>query len=120
MKQVLSLTLLLIAASTARAEKIYCYFNEPSVNYIYNSDTNEFTVNTPGDSKVLVGNVIFGGNGVIKVSDTGNKYFLEMNTTQQGSDGASDYIYPFLGISYVTIINPKGGCETDHSKKYKP
>lgn len=119
MKHSLLLCLSVFAiASTASAEKIYCYYNEPSVNVIYDSDTNKLTVTAMGsDPEELVGHVVFGA-GILKISDTGLTHFMEVNTMKEGSDGMSDYKYPYHG-TLQGKYNVVGGCETDHVKKYK-
>ncbi|WP_413290291.1 hypothetical protein [Bdellovibrio sp. HCB337] len=120
MKHSLWLCLAILAmTSTASAEKIYCYFNEPSVKTTYDSDTNEFTIEALGSSpQTLTGHVVFGA-GILKISDTGLMHFLEVNTMKEGSDGMSDFKYPYHGTLMGKYSNPQGGCETDHVKKYQ-
>ncbi len=115
MKPLFLVTVLLVLTGTARAESIYCYFTEPFLTVTYNSDTNKVRVESPQDGSVeLNGSVIYQKGGILKISAEGVTQYLEVDLTKEGSDGMSDFIYPFEGIINGTLY---GGCETDSLKR---
>jgi uncharacterized membrane protein len=115
MKQLLPVFAILLASQAAKAEKIYCYFTEPFINLTYDSDTNKVIHSTPGsEDKVGIAEVIFNKDGKIQISVVGVNNSMMIDTTKSGSDGMSDYVYPFEAIINGTLY---GGCETDHLKK---
>jgi uncharacterized membrane protein len=115
MKLLLPIFAILMASQAARAEKIYCYFTEPFINLTYDSDMNQVTHSSPGsEDKVGQAQVIFNKDGIIGITVVGINNSLVIDTTKPGSDGMSDYIYPFEA---VVDGNLYGGCETDHLKK---
>ncbi|UYL10490.1 hypothetical protein B9G69_007865 [Bdellovibrio sp. SKB1291214] len=106
---------ILMATQAAHAEKIYCYFTEPFINLTYDSDTNLVVHSSPGnDDKVGEAEVVFNKNGSILITVVGINNSLLIDTTKPGSDGMSDFIYPFEAVVNGTLY---GGCETDHIKK---
>ncbi len=115
MKRLLPVFAILLASQAAKAEKIYCYFTEPFINLTYDSDTNKMVHSSPGsEDKVGVAQVIFNKDGQIQITVVGIDNSLLIDTTVAGSDGMSDFIYPFEGVINGTLY---GGCETDHLKK---
>ena len=81
----------------------------------YDSDTNTAVVSTPdaGEQAVVV-EVIFNEQGTILITSLDQKHSLLVDTTKPGSDGMSDFVYPFEGVLNENLI---GGCSTDHLKK---
>ncbi|WP_413559262.1 hypothetical protein [Bdellovibrio sp. HCB209] len=115
MKLLLPVFAILMASQAAHAEKIYCYFTEPFINVTYDSDTNQITKSSPGEEdQTGTAKVIFNKDGKILVSVVENGHTLLIDTTKTGSDGMSDFVYPFEAIVNDTLY---GGCETDHLKK---
>ncbi|MEK2689488.1 hypothetical protein [Bdellovibrio sp. GT3] len=115
MKLLMPIAAVLLSAQAARAEKIYCFFTEPFFNLTYNSDTNKLVHSAPGSNdKEGVAKVIFNKHGKILITVVGVQGSLMIDTSKNGSDGMSDFIYPFEG---VVNGNMYGGCETDHLKK---
>ncbi|WP_413585905.1 hypothetical protein [Bdellovibrio sp. HCB274] len=115
MKHLMTILAVSLSSHAAQAEKIYCAFTEPFINITYNSDTNKVVRSSPGSADVVgVANVIFHKEGKIAINIVGINNTVLIDTTKEGSDGMSDYIYPFEAIIDGTLY---GGCETDHLKK---
>ncbi|MBO9665749.1 MAG: hypothetical protein J7501_02930 [Bdellovibrio sp.] len=115
MKFLVTLVAMALASQAAMAEKIYCSFTEPFISITYDSDTNKAFYSTPDKPDVPVDvKVTFNKGGTILLMTLDNKYSLLVDTTKEGSDGMSDFIYPFEGILNSSLY---GGCETDHLKK---
>lgn len=103
---------------TVKAESIYCSFTEPFLTVSYNSDTNKVKVDSPEDGSAEAdAHVEFQKGGILKITAEGIAQYLEVNLTKEGSDGMSDFIYPFEGIISQQMY---GGCETDTLKKHGP
>ncbi|QLY25540.1 hypothetical protein [Bdellovibrio sp. KM01] len=115
MKRLLPIFAILLVTQAAKAEKIYCFFTEPFINLTYDSDTNQVAHSSPGENdQTGVAQVIFDKGGKIQISVVGVNNTMVIDTTKTGSDGMSDFIYPFEAIINGTLY---GGCETDHLKK---
>lgn len=114
MKHLVPMLALLGWSQIAAAESIYCTFTEPFVSVTYNSDTNIVVVSSPEEEVQLPGKVTFGKGGIISITSEGINHRLDINTTKEGSDGMSDFVYPFEGIINGSLY---GGCETDTLKK---
>jgi len=118
MKALFLTALITAATATAHAEKIYCTFTEPFLTVTYNSDLNTIRVESPDQgSAEAPARVTFLRGGILKVEADGISQWLEVNLSKEGSDGMSDFIYPFEGSISRQLF---GGCETDHLKKYLP
>lgn len=115
MKFLLPILAILMTVPAAKAEKIYCSFTEPFINLVYDSDTNKVTQSSPGTEDMTgTVEVIFNKDGKIKITSIISGHTLLIDTTKTGSDGMSDYVYPFEAIANDSLY---GGCETDHLKK---
>lgn len=119
MKFLIPFAAVLTLSHVASAESIYCTFTEPFISVSYNSDTNKVKVSTPDQGSVeLTGKVTFDKGGLIHITSEGLNHKLTVNTTKEGSDGMSDFVYPFEGVINTDQIY--GGCETDTLKKTEP
>lgn len=115
MKSFILTTALLTLSGAAHAETIYCSFTEPFLTVTYNSETNKVAVTSPDQgSGETTGHVTYQKGGIIKITADGITHYLEVNLTKEGSDGMSDFVYPFEGIISSQL---HGGCETDTLKK---
>lgn len=109
---------LLFITGYANAESIHCTFTEPFISVSYNSDTNIVKINSAdtGNSE-LTGDLSFQKGGILRISMEGLSQYIDVNLNKEGSDGMSDFIYPFEAVISETIF---GGCETDTIKKTHP
>lgn len=118
MKFLIPFAAVLSLSQVASAESIYCIFTEPFISVSYNSDTNIVKIETPTEGSVEVpGKVTFDKGGMISITSEGISHKLVVNTTKEGSDGMSDFVYPFEGVIDNDLF---GGCETDTLKKAEP
>ncbi|WP_295902102.1 hypothetical protein [uncultured Bdellovibrio sp.] len=118
MKSLLLTATLLAFTGAAHAESIYCSFTEPFLTVTYNSETNKITVTSPDEgSAETTGHVTYQKGGILKITADGITQYLEVNLTKEGSDGMSDFVYPFEGAISNQLY---GGCETDTLKKQPP
>ena len=115
MKAFITAMVMTLLAQGAWAESIYCSFTEPFITVIYNSDTSMVKVNSmeEGDFELKV-NVEFQPGGKIVLTDADKTHSLLIDTSREGNDGMSDYIYPFEANLDGGMW---GGCETDNLKK---
>ncbi|MNT12359.1 hypothetical protein D3C72_1472840 [compost metagenome] len=115
MRAFVSAIVMIFVAQGALAESIYCTFTEPFMTVVYNSDTNTVKVTDPeeGDQEMQV-TVEFQQGGVLMLMDLDKTHALKIDLNREGSDGMSDFIYPFEATLDGGLY---GGCETDHLKK---
>lgn len=118
MKPLAALVAILSCAHIASAETIYCSFTEPFLTVNYNSDTSKVLISSPTEgSAEFAAHMTFQKDGILKITAEGFDHYMEINTTKEGSDGMSDFVYPFEGVVNGQLY---GGCETDALKKYDP
>lgn len=118
MKFLVPFAAVLTLSHVASAESIYCTFTEPFISVSYNSDTNKVKVESPDQGTLEVpGKVTFDKGGIITITSEGISHRLVIDTTKEGSDGMSDFVYPFEGVIDDSLY---GGCETDALKKTEP
>lgn len=109
---------MIFIAGSANAESIHCSFTEPFISVTYNSDRNIVKLISPDSGTTeLKGKISFQKGGILKISMEGLTQSVEVNLNKEGSDGMSDFIYPFEGKLDDTLF---GGCETDSLKKIEP
>lgn len=109
--------------ATARADapvEIYtCVFTEPFFNFSYNSDTGELRKSTPKVPMHVETNVHMSADddGKLLLTDRHGTllYTLEF---KPGSNGMSNRVYPYEGVTKTTVNGPAGqigGCySTSH------
>jgi uncharacterized membrane protein len=116
-RTILSALVLTLFAQGAFAEKIYCVFTEPFINVVYNSNTNKVKIEAAGGQpqEVTVA-VEFQQKGILQIQDLHKTHTMKVDLTKEGSDGMSDFIYPFEAVLDDSLY---GGCETDHLKKHE-
>ena len=116
MKAFFTAIVMTLIAQGAFAESIYCSFTEPFINVTFNSDTSMVKVVSAdeGDFEIKV-DVEFQKGGKILLTDAEKTHSLLIDTTVEGSDGMSDYVYPFEANLDGGMW---GGCETDTLKKH--
>lgn len=118
MKKFTAFAAILSLAHVAFAETIYCSFTEPFLTVNYNSDTSKVVVASPTEgSAEFPAHMTFQKDGILKITVEGFDHYMEVNTTKEGSDGMSDFVYPFEGVVNGQLY---GGCETDALKKSDP
>lgn len=118
MLKLLPAILTITLSQVAWAERIYCNFTEPFISVVYNSDTNTVQIETPTEDPFeITAKVTFGKAGVITISTLDDSHKMTVNLNKEGSDGMSDFIYPFEGMIDDILL---GGCETDALKKTDP
>ena len=115
--------LLLFSPLTTKAEVISCNFTEPFYTLTYATGTNELRkFDFEHGEKVYknVGFLIKGpGQFELRMND---KPYMTLSLTNEGSDGMSDYIYPYEGkiLGKGDDANSGvGGCESLLLKKKK-
>ncbi len=114
--------IVLAFSSVSLAENIKCTFTEPFLTTTYNSETGKITIENPDHGKATVPvKVEFTQNGTLILSSAKISQTLEIFLIVEGSDGMSDFVYPFEGVinGYDGGVDGKlfGGCESDKLKK---
>ncbi|WP_291515911.1 hypothetical protein [Bdellovibrio sp. ArHS] len=111
-------TTILFSAVSAQAESIYCTFTEPFLSVSYNSDTNKVKITSPDNGGAELNAIVkYKQGGIIRFEVEGLTQYLDLYLNKEGSDGMSDFIYPFEGVISEQLY---GGCETDSLKKRLP
>lgn len=121
MKYLISM-MLFAFSSVSFAENMKCAFTEPFLTATYNSESGKITLESPDHGKAtLPVKVEFTQNGTLILSSAKISQTLEIFLTVEGSDGMSDFVYPFEGVihGYDGGVDGKlfGGCESDKLKK---
>ncbi|KYG69033.1 hypothetical protein [Bdellovibrio bacteriovorus] len=118
MKSVILSAALMLSVTSAQAESIYCTFTEPFLSVSYNSDTNKVKITSPDNGGAELNAIVkYKQGGVIRFEVEGLTQYLDLYLNKEGSDGMSDFIYPFEGVISEQLY---GGCETDSLKKRMP
>ncbi|MGZ3780318.1 MAG: hypothetical protein ACXVCY_06725 [Pseudobdellovibrionaceae bacterium] len=111
----LTIIFLVVIGNIANAEGIQCFFTDPSLMMTYDSDSNIVKINSTGTGHAEIkADMNFKKGGVLRISLPGLSQFFEINLNKEGTDGVSNFVYPFEArFNDVSI----GGCETDTIKK---
>lgn len=116
MKSLLTLSAILLLSTQVKAETFECIFTEPFVSINYSTKTEKLGILDAVSEKLEVKE-----NVELKFSATGaltlkaGDEVLATITQEEGSDGMSDYVYPF-SIEYAGMI---GACESTEMKKFE-
>lgn len=123
MKYLVFTALFLLSPLAAKAEVFSCNFTEPFYSLTYATGTRELRrFDFEHGEKVYknVGFLVKGpGEFELRMND---QPFMTLSLTNQGSDGMSDYIYPYEGKLVGKAGDPNsgvGGCESLLLKKKK-
>jgi len=120
MKAVLSL-IVSMAAFSAQADIIKCSFTEPFLNVTYSMTQSKLTIQTPeGTSSVKNVSFQIKGAGNFELFDENNNVLMTLTLDGQGSDGMSDYTYPYTAefANASTWANAGiGGCSSNFLPK---
>jgi uncharacterized membrane protein len=123
MKSLFVLIAFLAAGAGAQAETYTCYFTEPF--YMVKADTDAHTLfvqETPGGYLKTISDVHFVSSGNFKITfSNGDEKLMTLQLTGQGSDGMSEFVYPFEAqfLSSPGPTNYVGGCESQTWEKFK-
>lgn len=108
-----------IAASllitTAQADIIKCNFTEPFVNFEYSMTQSAMHVNDANYGKYTIKNVSFQikDAGYFELFDKNNNVLVRLYLDNNGSDGMSDYVYPYT----AEWDGLYGGCTSNFKAK---
>ena len=123
MKKILVLASLLATGATAKADIIECGFTEPFYTITYTTGTRVLTIKNDSEntSQVInkVGFLIRGAGQFELVK--GGQVIMTLDLNNQGSDGMSDYTYPYEAKVLAMANganNGIGGCESIVLKKH--
>lgn len=127
MKMLLLCAAMAAIATEAGAATLTCSFTEPFFSLSFDSATGRLTYLSADDTDPATGDPVPKiTEGVRLVRDEqwqdvqsmrllkGDDVLLQVKVTGDGSDGMSDSVYPFEGISGSNV----GGCQTDKVKAY--
>jgi uncharacterized membrane protein len=123
MKCLVLASLFLLSPLAAKAEVFSCNFTEPFYTVTYATGTQILTISDFEHGETVFKNVGFlvKGPGEFELRMNGEPY-MTLSLTNQGSDGMSDYIYPYEGKMLGKDDNANsgvGGCESLLLKKKK-
>jgi len=113
--------LMLLAGWQASADVIRCTFTEPFYSTTYNSTTRVLRIQGP-ELNVYSRDLTFQilGAGDFEIRTPGGTRRMKLLLNHQGSDGMSDFIYPYTGKLYRQGQIFTGGCESNYLKKKMP
>ncbi|MGE0501289.1 MAG: hypothetical protein AB7I79_06440 [Rhizobiaceae bacterium] len=128
MKRLLAIIALLVGCGPASAGVLTCSFTEPFFTITFDSATGVVTWVSADEADVDTGEIkprVIAENARLRRSDVweGHEtYFLEsdvetiltLKVNGRGSDGMSEMVFPFEGISG----GRSGGCESDKAPAY--
>ncbi len=108
-----------IAASlfitSAQADIIKCSFTEPFINFEYSMTQSAMKVNDANYGEYTIKNVSFQikGPGQFQLFDKNNNVIVNLTLDNEGSDGMSDYTYPYT----AQWDGLWGGCTSNFQAK---
>lgn len=108
---------LLLLSTNAEADIIRCVFTEPFLNLTYSMAQQKLTVQTPEGTAVYrnVGFQILGvGHFIIGPVASPR---LDLRLDFHGSDGMSDFVYPYSATLPYPHGPLEGGCESNFLTK---
>jgi uncharacterized membrane protein len=122
MKLLILTNLMFLLGSQAQADIFRCSFTEPFYSVTYSTTTRELEISGPENGQNL-SNVSFQirGRGSFELLSRTNQRLMTLNLNFQGSDGMSDFTYPYVGkIVSRSIANQilTGGCESNFLRKH--
>lgn len=121
MKSVI-LLLAIVTGPTAFADIVKCVFTEPFINTQYSMVQQKLTSTDISNSVKVKKNVSFQikGAGHFELLDKNNKLVMKLILNYSGSDGMSDFIFPYEATYMGDPNFPNGivgGCESNFLKK---
>ena len=128
MKRHLVLCAALWAPDPAAAGVLTCNFTEPFLTLVFDTASGVVTQTSSDDEDPDIGKpvprTIATGAHMVRADDwqgyptlyveAAGRRILEIRTSGQGSDGMSEFVYPFDG-TYGALV---GGCETTKAPAY--
>ena len=114
-------TLLLVSANSS-ADIIKCDFTEPFYTITYSMAQQSLTIEGYSVPKEVIKRVSFQikGPGDFELLDKNNKLLMKLELNYQGSDGMSDFIYPYKA-TYLPLRDANnygiGGCTSNFLKE---
>jgi len=119
------ITALLMISSISHADVIKCSFTEPFVGTVYSMTQSTLTYSDFEYKKHVIKNVSFQIKeaGVFELVAKDGKVLQTLTLNHKGSDGMSDYVYPYdvKDSSMLTYANNGyGGCSSNHLKVINP
>lgn len=112
----LAISTLMLMSTAVKAETFKCVFTEPFFTINYDTTTQLMKI----DAAVEEANQVIKGvqfqvkqDGQFVLKDKKGKTLLTMTLDNQGSDGMSDFTYPYSAIANGFY----GGCESSALKK---
>jgi uncharacterized membrane protein len=123
MKSLIILAAVLTGGVASHAETYTCYFTEPF--YMVKADTAAktlFVEEAPSGLRKTVHNVSFATTGAFEITfSSGGENLMSLQLTGKGSDGMSDFVYPF-DAKFLSSPGPTGsvgGCQSDTWERLK-
>ncbi len=109
-------------AFSAKADIIKCSFTEPFYSTQYSMVQQSLTIERANGSTQVIRNVSFQimGPGRFELWDRSRRVLMEMNLNYNGSDGMSDFSYPYSAVSTRTVSgfsDHYGGCTSNFLHK---
>lgn len=115
---------ILLSGSLAKSDVLNCYFTEPFFRIEYSMAKQSLTIFIVGEDKPRIENTIsfqIKGSGLFEIVNKESKVLLEITLDNEGSDGMSDFIYPFsakyFGSHGETASILYGACESNYLKR---
>ena len=115
----LAISTLIVFSATAKAETFNCVFTEPFFSFTYSTSKETLSLNVMDEKKSVIKKVSFqiDDKGSYLLKSATGKLLATLILDNNGSDGMSDYVFPFTAL-YVEGDQPLyGGCDSTLLKR---
>ena len=124
MKMLAFIPMFLVSAA-AHADVIKCFFTEPFVNSTYDTKKAKLVFKDSADRITIYPNATFEikGPADFEIRAKDGTVLQTLKLDNQGSDGMSDFVYPYSVKDDSGLTGSPsgyGGCESNHLKRTEP
>ena len=115
----LALSSLIVFSTAAKAETFKCVFTEPFFSFTYSTSKETLSINIMGEKKTIMKKVSFqiDAKGSYLLKSANGKLLATLTLDNNGSDGMSDYVFPFTALYNEGEHSHYGGCDSTLLKR---